>query len=121
MLVGQDYMYGAHPDMNAPNSCYGFQRYYLGLDVCHQDFGTPTGGLGSRESDPRSTEATLTGTVAFVLSAMVVAIFALLCFPDTGYFMTDRATTTTSTRSSPGSTRSSATGRRPSSRHPGQR
>ncbi len=34
LLVGQDYMYGAHPEMG---TCTGFPRDYLGLDVCTQD------------------------------------------------------------------------------------
>ncbi len=34
LLVGQDYMYGAHPTMG---SCSGFPREYLGLDFCTQD------------------------------------------------------------------------------------
>ncbi len=34
LLVGQDYMYGAHPTMG---TCSGFPRDYLGLDVCTQD------------------------------------------------------------------------------------
>jgi hypothetical protein len=37
LLVGQDYMYGAHPDMNSPAPCYGFPYDYLGLAVCYQD------------------------------------------------------------------------------------
>lgn len=37
LLVGQDYMYGAHPDMNAPTACYGFPCDYLGLSMCYQD------------------------------------------------------------------------------------
>jgi hypothetical protein len=94
MLVGQDYMYGAHPDMNAPNPCYGFPRDYLGLDVCYQDFDTPGRDAAAGRLDPRSTEAMLIGTVSFVLSAMVVVILAMICFPNLGYFMTDRASTT---------------------------
>jgi len=34
LLVGQDYMYGAHPTMG---TCSGFPRDYLGLDFCTQD------------------------------------------------------------------------------------
>jgi hypothetical protein len=34
LLVGQDYMYGAHPTMGA---CSGFPRDYLGLSYCYQD------------------------------------------------------------------------------------
>lgn len=34
LIVGQDYMYGAHPEMG---TCTGFPRDYLGLDVCTQD------------------------------------------------------------------------------------
>ncbi len=34
LIVGQDYMYGAHPTMGP---CSGFPREYLGLDVCTQD------------------------------------------------------------------------------------
>ena len=94
MLVGQDYMYGAHPDMNAPDPCYGFPRNYLGLDVCYQDFDMPPRDAGGRPIDPRSTEAMLTGTVAFVLWGMVIAITAMFCFPKYPYFMTDRASTT---------------------------
>jgi hypothetical protein len=37
LLVGQDYMYGAHPDMNSPTPCYGFPLEYLGLEMCYQD------------------------------------------------------------------------------------
>ena len=50
LIVGQDYMYGAHPTMGV---CSGFPREYLGLDRCYQDVlwgpntasitGTPTG------------------------------------------------------------------------------
>lgn len=34
LVVGQDYMYGAHPSMGP---CSGFPRDYLGLDHCYQD------------------------------------------------------------------------------------
>jgi len=34
LIVGQDYMYGAHPTMGV---CSGFPRDYLGLDTCYQD------------------------------------------------------------------------------------
>ncbi len=34
LLVGQDYMYGAHPSMGP---CSGFPRDYLGLEFCYQD------------------------------------------------------------------------------------
>ena len=34
LIVGQDYMYGAHPTMGA---CSGFPYDYLGLDHCYQD------------------------------------------------------------------------------------
>lgn len=34
LIVGQDYMYGAHPTMGA---CTGFPFDYLGLDHCYQD------------------------------------------------------------------------------------
>ncbi|MBN2565013.1 MAG: hypothetical protein JXB46_04825 [Candidatus Eisenbacteria bacterium] len=34
LMVGQDYMYGAHPTMG---TCSGFPRDYLGLDYCYQD------------------------------------------------------------------------------------
>lgn len=34
LIVGQDYMYGAHPTMG---TCSGFPRDYLGLDYCTQD------------------------------------------------------------------------------------
>jgi hypothetical protein len=34
LIVGQDYMYGAHPTMGA---CSGFPFDYLGLDQCYQD------------------------------------------------------------------------------------
>jgi hypothetical protein len=34
LVVGQDYMYGAHPAMGA---CSGFPRDYLGLATCYQD------------------------------------------------------------------------------------
>ena len=94
LLVGQDYMFGAHPDMNAPNPCYGFPRDYLGLDQCYQDFDTPTGGRVAGEFDPRSTEATILGVVTWVLMGTVILLVAVLAFPNTGYFMTDRASTT---------------------------
>lgn len=34
LLVGQDYMWGSHPDMGV---CYGFPKDYLGMDFCWQD------------------------------------------------------------------------------------
>jgi hypothetical protein len=34
LLVGQDYMYGAHPTMG---TCSGFPRDYLGMGYCHQE------------------------------------------------------------------------------------
>lgn len=34
LIVGQDYMYGAHPAMGV---CSGFPRDYLGLSQCYQD------------------------------------------------------------------------------------
>jgi hypothetical protein len=34
LLVGQDYMFGAHPTMGV---CTGFPRDYLGMDRCYQD------------------------------------------------------------------------------------
>lgn len=37
LFVGQDYMWGAHPDMTYPDPCYGFPRDYLGMDYCYQD------------------------------------------------------------------------------------
>ncbi len=95
LLVGQDYMYGAHPDMDGPgNPCYGFPRDYLGLDICYQDFDTPPPGLATREFDPRSAEATITGTLTWIFVGMVFLLVAVLAFPNTGYFLTDRATTT---------------------------
>jgi len=50
LLVGQDYMYGAHPTMGV---CSGFPRDYLGLDRCYQDvlWGVNTANItGSVES-----------------------------------------------------------------------
>ncbi len=94
LLVGQDYMFGAHPDMDGSNPCYGFPRDYLGLDHCYQDFDTPPPGRVAGEFDPRSTEATITGTVTWVLMGFVVVLIALVAFPNTGYFLTDRASTT---------------------------
>jgi len=50
LIVGQDYMYGAHPTMGI---CSGFPRDYLGLDVCTQDIlwapltATISGSVGS--------------------------------------------------------------------------
>jgi hypothetical protein len=42
LLVGQDYMQGAHPDMDGTeHPCSGFPRDYLGLDVCYQDVMLP--------------------------------------------------------------------------------
>jgi len=34
LIIGQDYMYGAHPSMGP---CTGFPRNYLGLSHCYQD------------------------------------------------------------------------------------
>jgi hypothetical protein len=44
LVVGQDYMYGAHPSMG---SCSGFPRNYLGLSHCYQDvlWGPNTAGI----------------------------------------------------------------------------
>lgn len=94
LLVGQDYMGGAHPDMNAPNPCYGFPRDYLGLDVCYQDFDTPGPNLNIGHADPRSTEATITGVMSWIFVGVIILLVALIAFPNTGYLMSDRATTT---------------------------
>ena len=96
LFVGQDYMYGAHPDMNAPNPCYGFPRDYLGLAICYQDFDMPGPHLAIGQLDQKSTEATLLGTLNWILVGLTVVIVAMLVFPSTGYFRTDRALSTRS-------------------------
>ncbi len=59
LLVGQDYMWGSHPEMDGPgNPCSGFPRDYLGLDVCHQD---ATGSAGG------DLLATITGSSGWLL------------------------------------------------------
>lgn len=94
LLVGQDYMSGAHADMNAPASCYGFPRDYLGLDMSYQDFDTPGPGRTADLDGTRSTQATITGTVTWVLVGVIILILASIVFPRTGYILTDRATPT---------------------------
>lgn len=66
LIVGQDYMYGAHPTMGA---CTGFPRDYLGLDVCYQDviYGPNTANItGSAGSIFEGESATLDSANVFI-------------------------------------------------------
>ncbi|MFH1501684.1 MAG: hypothetical protein ABIG03_01425 [Candidatus Eisenbacteria bacterium] len=87
MLVGQDYMSSAHPEMNAPASCSGFPRSYLGLDMSYQDFDTPGPGM----MNLRSYEANI---ISIIIVVAIIAILGSIAFPRTGYILTDRATPT---------------------------
>ncbi len=94
LLVAQDYMTGAHPDMMAPTPCYGFPRDYLGLDLCYQNFDTPAPPRAAGRIDPRSTQVTVLGRAGWVLVTLTILLIATVIFPGTGYFMSDRATPT---------------------------
>jgi hypothetical protein len=66
LVVGQDYMYGAHPTMGV---CSGFPRDYLGLDRCYQDvlWGPNTANIaGSSESIFEGVSATLDSANVFI-------------------------------------------------------
>ncbi|MFH1689230.1 MAG: hypothetical protein ABIE42_03200 [Candidatus Eisenbacteria bacterium] len=66
LIVGQDYMYGAHPTMGV---CSGFPRDYLGLDQCYQDvlWGPNTANItGSSESIFEGESATLDSANVFI-------------------------------------------------------
>ena len=66
LIVGQDYMYGAHPTMGA---CSGFPFDYLGLDHCYQDvlWGPNTADItGSDESIFEGVSATLDSANVFI-------------------------------------------------------
>jgi hypothetical protein len=66
LVVGQDYMYGAHPTMGA---CSGFPRTYLGMDYCYQDvlWGPNTASIsGCPESIFEGESATLDSANVFL-------------------------------------------------------
>ena len=66
LLVGQDYMYGAHPSMGV---CSGFPRDYLGLDRCYQDvlWGPNTANItGSPDCIFEGESATLDSANVFI-------------------------------------------------------
>lgn len=66
LLVGQDYMYGAHPTMGV---CSGFPRDYLGLDRCYQDvlWGPNTANItGSADCIFEGESATLDSANVFI-------------------------------------------------------
>ena len=93
LLVGQDYMYGAHSDMDgAGNPCYGFPLNYLGLDLCFQDFDGPTPPM--RKGEPltgeRSDVATLYGASTWIFVGLTIAITAATVFLNNPFY-TDRA------------------------------
>jgi hypothetical protein len=92
LLVGQDYMFGTHPDMNAPTACYGFPRDYLGLDVCYQDFEVPRGsrGAGGAVQGSRSNVATITGSAGWLFVGVAITLTAATVFLSMPFF-TDRA------------------------------
>ncbi|MEA3409506.1 MAG: hypothetical protein U9Q95_04065 [Candidatus Eisenbacteria bacterium] len=66
LIVGQDYMYGAHPTMG---TCTGFPFDYLGLDRCYQDvlWGPNTADItGSIEGIFEGESATLDSANVFI-------------------------------------------------------
>ncbi len=92
LLVGQDYMYGSHGDMDgASNPCYGFPLNYLGLDLVFQDFDGPTPPMrkGEPHDGERSEVATLYGRANWILVGLVVIIVANTVFINNPFY-TDR-------------------------------
>ena len=66
LIVGQDYMYGAHPTMG---TCTGFPFDYLGLDYCYQDvlWGPNTASItGSPETIFEGESATIDSANVFI-------------------------------------------------------
>ncbi len=80
LLVGQDYMRGAHPDMNGDaHPCYGFPREFLGLDVCYQD-------VAYNPPDPAPETATITGSDGWLFESESVSLDASSVFLDNNFY-----------------------------------
>ncbi len=77
LLVGQDYMQGAHPDMNGPaHPCSGFPRNYLGLDICYQDVMLPA----------YPDTATITGSAGWLFEGETFRLDAATVFLSNGLY-----------------------------------
>jgi hypothetical protein len=78
LFVGQDYMWGSHPEMDGPGApCSGFPREYLGLDICHQDATESAGG------DPL---ATITGSSGWLFDGESFSLDATTVFLANDFF-----------------------------------